>query len=527
MSSSAANLTYNEAAGTDDMVLADLKGQIAAISKSQAVIEFNLDGIIQSANENFLKTVGYSLDEVKGKHHRMFCDSAYAASSDYTNFWAKLNRGEYDAGEYKRIGKGGKEVWIQASYNPILGLNGKAFKVVKYASDVSAQKLKDAQLDALSKAQAVIEFTTDGTILEANENFLSTLNYRIGDIKGKHHSMFCTPELVKSPEYREFWSDLKGGKFQSSQFLRIAKGGKQVWIQASYIPVFDLTGAVFKVVKYASDITATKEAQIALIKALTETSTQLENSAVMLNSTAVQMNANAEKTTSVANTTSESSAQVSQGVTTLATNTEEMSASIKEISRNASEASKTSSMTVSQAKKTNETITKLGASSREIGTIIKVISSIAQQTNLLALNATIEAARAGDAGRGFAVVANEVKELAKQTAKATEDITINVTEIQKDSSAAVVSIAEIGATIERLNSIASAIAASVEEQAATTNEVSRIVQNSAKGVLSISENIKIVSGAASETSVGANEVLTAGKTLKDLSSRLAELVKRV
>jgi methyl-accepting chemotaxis protein len=506
---------------------ADYQGQLAAISKSQAVIEFSLDGSIQSANENFLKTMGYSLDEVKGKHHRMFCDPAYTSSNEYTNFWSKLNRGEFDSGEYKRIGKGGKEVWIQASYNPILDLNGKAFKVVKYASDISLQKLKDAQLDALSKAQAVIEFTTDGTIIDANENFLTTLGYRKNEIAGKHHSMFCTPEVAKSNEYRDFWSNLKAGQFQSNQFLRIAKGGKQVWIQASYVPVFDLTGTVFKVVKYASDITTTKEGQIALVKALSETSTLLADSANGLNSTAVQMTANAEKTTSIAEDTSTSSTKVSQGVSILATNTEEMSASIKEIARNAAEASKTSLLSVSQAKQTTEKISKLGESSREIGAIVKVISSIAQQTNLLALNATIEAARAGDAGRGFAVVANEVKELAKQTAKATEDITNNVTEIQKDSAAAVVSISEIGSTIERLNSIASAIAASVEEQAATTNEVSRIVQDSAKGVLAITANIKIVSDAATETSVGSNAVLTAGKSLSEISTCLSELVKKI
>jgi len=506
---------------------ADFQGQLAAISKSQAVIEFSLDGIIQTANDNFLKTLGYTLEEVRGKHHRIFCDSTYTGSPEYRTFWEKLNRGEFDSGEYKRIGKGGKEVWIQASYNPIFDLNGKPSKVVKYASDISAQKMKDAQLGALSRAQAVIDFTPDGMVLDANDNFLKTLNYRLDEIKNKHHSMFCNPEYVKTPKYKEFWLKLANGEFQSDQFLRVAKGGKQVWIQASYNPVFDLTGKVFKVVKYATDITAQKNAQVELIKALSETAQQLAAAAAELNATATQMSGNAEKSTTIANATAAASEEVSQGVRTVATNTEEMSAAIKEIARNAAEASTTSATTLRQAQATNATITKLGASSQEIGNVIKVISSIAQQTNLLALNATIEAARAGDAGRGFAVVANEVKELAKQTAKATEDITNKITGIQQDSKLSVDAVNGIGQTIEKLNSIAGAIAASVEEQAATTNEMSRVVQESSKGVVSITENVRIVSTAAKETYTGSNQVLSAARSLSELATRLEALVKRI
>lgn len=506
---------------------ADYQGQLAAISKSQAIIEFGLDGAIQFANENFLRTLGYTLEEVKGKHHRMFCDPSYVNSPDYKYFWEKLARGEFDSGEYKRIGKGGKEVWIQASYNPILDLNDRPFKVVKYASDISVQKLKDAQLAALSKAQAVIEFTPEGIILDANENFQKTLDYRLDEIKNKHHSMFCLPELVQSQKYKDFWSKLAQGEFQSDQYLRLGKNGKRVWIQASYNPVFDLTGKVFKVVKYATDITVQKNAQLDLLKALTETAQQLASAAEELTATATQMSGNAERSTSVANSTATASEEVSHGVRTVATNTEEMTASIKEIARNANEASTTSAATLKQAQQTNAVITKLGESSMEIGNVIKVISSIAQQTNLLALNATIEAARAGDAGRGFAVVANEVKELAKQTAKATEDITNKITGIQKDSQSSVDAVTAIGQTIEKLNGIASAIAASVEEQSATTNEVSRVVQESSKGVLSITENIKVVSLAAKETFTGSGQVITAAKSLSELAARLDGLVKRI
>jgi len=241
---------------------ADYRGQIDAIGKSQAVIEFNMDGTILTANDNFLNTLGYTLDEVKGKHHSLFVEPAVAASEEYRSFWAQLNRGEYMAKEFKRIGKGGKEVWIQASYNPIMDLNGKPFKVVKYATEITEQKMQNAdyrgQIDAIGKSQAVIEFEMDGTIITANDNFLSTLGYTIDEIKGKHHSLFVDAVMAASPEYKAFWAQLNSGEFLAKEFKRIAKGGREVWIQASYNPIMDLNGKPFKVVKYATEITQQK-----------------------------------------------------------------------------------------------------------------------------------------------------------------------------------------------------------------------------------------------------------------------------
>src|SRR5579872_3387003 len=247
----------------------DYKGQIAAINKAQAVIEFNMDGVVISANDNFLNALGYTLAEVKGKHHSMFVDEAYKQSAAYKEFWAKLNRGEYDAAEYKRIGKGGKEVWIQASYNPILDLEGKPFKVVKYATDVTEQKLRNAdyqgQMAAISKAQAVIEFEMDGTVITANENFLKALGYSLEEIKGQKHSLFVEESYRKSAEYADFWTKLRRGEYQAAEYKRIGKGGREVWIQASYNPILDLNGRPFKVVKYATDITPQKAAVNALL----------------------------------------------------------------------------------------------------------------------------------------------------------------------------------------------------------------------------------------------------------------------
>ncbi|MDE2349417.1 MAG: PAS domain S-box protein [Gammaproteobacteria bacterium] len=240
----------------------ELRGEVAAINRSQAVIQFELDGTVVSANENFLKVLGYTLEEIRGKHHSMFVDPAYRESAEYRAFWDKLQRGEFDAGQFKRIGKGGREVWLQASYNPILDSKGKPVKVVKFATEITEQKLRfadyEGQLNAVSKAQAVIEFNLDGTVITANENFLKVLGYSLDEVKGKHHGMFVETAYRDSAEYRAFWDRLRRGDYESAEFKRIAKGGREVWIQASYNPILDMNGRPFKVVKYATDITEQK-----------------------------------------------------------------------------------------------------------------------------------------------------------------------------------------------------------------------------------------------------------------------------
>ncbi|HNB46022.1 MAG TPA: PAS domain-containing protein, partial [Burkholderiaceae bacterium] len=256
---------------------ANWSGQIAAISRSQAVIEFGLDGKILTANENFLSTLGYTLSEIQGQHHSLFVDPAYRASPEYRLFWERLGRGEFDAGQYKRIGKGGKEVWIQASYNPILDLNGKPCKVVKYATDITAERLRAAdwsgQIAAISKAQAVIEFGMDGKVLTANDNFLNALGYTLAEIQGQHHATFVDPVERASPAYRQFWEKLGRGEYDAGRYRRIGKGGKEVWIQASYNPILDLNGKPFKVVKYATDVTE----QVRAAEMLAQTVEQAQN----------------------------------------------------------------------------------------------------------------------------------------------------------------------------------------------------------------------------------------------------------
>ncbi len=255
--------------------LVALRSQLAAIGKSQGVIEFNMDGTVISANPNFLSVIGYSLEEVKGKHHRMFVDAQEANSSEYRAFWEKLNRGEYDAGEYRRIGRNGREIWLQASYNPIMDANGRPYKVVKYASDITAQKLKNAdyegQIAAIGKSQGVIEFNMDGTVISANPNFLLVIGYSLEEVKGKHHRMFVDAQEANSSEYRAFWEKLNRGEYDAGEYRRIGRNGREIWLQASYNPIMDANGRPYKVVKFASDITAQKmknadyEGQIAAI----------------------------------------------------------------------------------------------------------------------------------------------------------------------------------------------------------------------------------------------------------------------
>lgn len=505
---------------------ADYQGQLAAISKSQAVIEFELDGTIITANDNFLQTLGYTLDEIKGKHHSMFADPEYKQSAAYKEFWIKLSRGQYDSGEYKRLGKNGKEIWIQASYNPILTADGRPFKVVKYASDITDQKLKNAdyqgQLAAISKSQAVIEFELDGTIMNANDNFLNTLGYSLSEIKGKHHSMFVEDKDRNSHQYKEFWAKLRRGEYDAGEYKRVGKNGKEIWIYASYNPIMNADGKPFKVVKYASDITA----QIQIRTEIAKTATDLAASSEELTSVSNQITANAEKTSQQSNTASAASEQVSKNVQTVATGAEEMGASISEIAKSANESARVATSAVSMAKATNDIVAKLGVSSAEIGKVVKVITSIAEQTNLLALNATIEAARAGEAGKGFAVVANEVKELAKETAKATEEIGNKIGAIQSDTQGAVVAIGDISTIINKINDLSSTIASAVEEQTATTSEIARNVSEAARGSIDISENIASVSEGARITTEGAGHAQTAAIELAKMAAKLQELAAR-
>jgi methyl-accepting chemotaxis protein len=479
----------------------ELKATLEALKHSLAVIEFNLDGTIITANENFLKVMGYRLEEIQGKHHSIFVEEADKQSAEYRQFWEALKRGEFQAAEYKRRGKGGKEVWIQATYNPIKRRDGTPFKVVKFASDVTERKLHDAdsqgQIDAIGRSQAVIHFNLDGTIITANANFLETMGYRLDEIKGRHHSMFVEEAEKQSAAYRQFWESLGRGEYKSAQFKRVAKGGKEVWIQATYNPILDLNGKPFKVVKYATDITRKTQAQRGV-----------DGDLDLIGNAMVGAK---EQVTGAASATEQTSANVQS----VASATEELQASITEIGHRVTDASKISSQAVDQSKRTSEIVAGLSTSASRIGDVVNLISTIAAQTNLLALNATIEAARAGEAGRGFAVVASEVKSLATQTSKATEEIGGQIAAVQSATSEAVGAIGGISTTINSIAEISGAIAASVEEQAAVTREIASNMQMASAGVRAISENM---------TRIVAN-VTDASKSVDEATMKVKEAIR--
>ncbi len=366
---------------------AEISGKMEAVDRAQAIIEFGLDGTVLTANPIFLDLLGYSLPDVAGKHHRIFCEPDLVASQAYADFWDRLRAGQYEAGEYKRLGKNGKEVWIQATYNPILDADGNPYKIIKFASDVTATKLATAEvagrMDAVDRSQGIIEFDLDGMVLHANDNFLRALGYSLREVVGRHHSDFCTREYTRSEEYRDFWLRLGHGELISGKFHRIGKFERDVHIQATYNPILDLSGTPYKVVKYAYDVTAevTREQRIA---ADTDAMTQL------VQSLTTSIHEIAKSSSSATDLAGETQTNAGDGLTAL--------------------------------RASLEAIDLIEKSSHSISEIVRVMGEIANQTNLLAFNASIEAARAGEHGVGFSIVAGEVRKLAERSSEAASQI---------------------------------------------------------------------------------------------------------
>jgi len=360
--------------------ITEQNGLLEAINRSMAVIEFDLEGVVLKANDNFLKTMGYRAEQVIGQPHRLFCTPEFGRSAQYTELWSRLKNGQFQSGTFERINSQGQPVWLEANYNPIKDASGRVVKVVKFAMDVTTKVQQEseanAKLQAIDRAMAVIEFDLDGGILTANQNFLTRMGYTLAELKGKHHRLFCRAELVNSSAYEDFWRRLNQGELFQGQFERVDKRGQSIWLEANYNPVYDAAGRLCKVVKFATDVTARVE--------------QHEHDARSA-SAAYHISVETRKV-------AEQGTQVIQ----------QAASEMREIADDIAQSS--------------TLIAQLGERSEQITAIVNTIRAIADQTNLLALNAAIEAARAGDQGRGFAVVADEVRQLAARTSGSTAEI---------------------------------------------------------------------------------------------------------
>ena len=497
----------------------DCKSMMEALSRSQAIIQFDLTGNILDANQNFCAALGYDLKEIVGKHHSMFVDPAEANGPEYKAFGQNLASGKFDRRQYKRFGKGGREIWIEASYNPVFK-GGKPVKVIKFATDITATKHKAiedaAKLEALTRSQAMIEFKPDGTILTANENFCKAMGYELSEIVGRHHRIFCDPAYTRTPEYEAFWRNLANGHYSANEFMRLSKTGGQVWIQAAYNPIRNDRGEVVKVVKLATDVTArmtaishlagslraladgdlTRTLDMEFVPTMEQIRKDFNDVLAELRSMMQAVEANARSITAGSTEIRNATEDMAQRTERQAASVEETAAALEEITTNVGEATQSAALSATLVSETRTDVERSGeivteavtamsaieASSQQMSRIIGAIDEIAFQTNLLALNAGIEAARAGEAGKGFAVVAQEVRELAQRSASAANDIKdlINASSEQVRFGVSLVdkagqSLGDIVTKIKDIDLNIQAIATSVREQSVGLREINEAI----------------------------------------------------
>ena len=525
-----------------------------AICRSQAVIWFTPDGVVIDANDNFCNALGYRRDEIVGKHHRLFCDEGYVRSADYQAFWDRLRSGSFNHGQYRRLSKTGGDVWIEATYNPVFS-GSRVERIMKIATDITKTKeaalLDEQRLVAIGKSQAIIEFTPTGTILNANDNFLSTMGYALDEIVGKQHSIFCEPAYAQSADYRQFWSELGAGEFFSQSFVRFGKGGRKVWIQAAYTPVRNRAGEVERIIKVATDISARMQSVEKIGEAIERLATgdltvqvgagidaSLERTRLDFNAAVSSLNQTIQTIMASAGNLTANARVIENVSSNIATNAEKQAASIEETAaaleeltttvKDASSRAGDAGRLVAETRRDAESsgaivkdatvaMEDIEKSSGQIANIIGVIDEIAFQTNLLALNAGVEAARAGDAGKGFAVVATEVRELAQRSAKAAKEIKALI-----GSSTAAVKhgVSLVDRTAESLKVIVDRM----RDIDANVSAISVSSTEQASGITEINSAINVLDGGTQRNAATVEEANAASRSLASEAEALTQLI---
>ncbi|MDY8107784.1 PAS domain-containing methyl-accepting chemotaxis protein [Fulvimarina sp. 2208YS6-2-32] len=519
------------------------------------MIEFTPTGEILDANDVFCRLFGYDQERIRGRHHSGLLAVGEAATPAYKDFWEKLQQGHAQVGEFKRVNTSGEDVWLHACYRPVMNARGKVLSVVKQATDITEEKLRsfetEGKMQALSRVQAIIEFLPSGEIITANENFLAATGYQLKEIVGSHHRIFVEPKAAQSPDYIEMWLRLNRGESVSGEFRRVGKGGREIWLQASYNAIYGRGGKIVKVVKFATDVSDRVRAINAISAGLSQLSQNdltcrlndifspvFEPLREDFNASIEQIAATLTQIVESADAIGRGTAEISAATDDLSRRTETQAASLEETAAALDQITVTVKKTASDATKAHDAVSiartdairsgevvgsaikamdSIETSSRQIGQIIGVIDEIAFQTNLLALNAGVEAARAGDAGRGFAVVASEVRSLAQRSAEAAKEIKTLILASGEQVGLGVKLVKQTGGALER-------IVEQVNEINGLVSTMSRSVQEQANGLGEVNVAVNQMDEVTQQNAAMVEQTAAASRSLADETVRLNETV---